>query len=122
MKGISLYLLKKFSGKKGNPKQNRQIGFIKLISATVVKMSVYLGIIILLSVIKYISFSLTILSFVIFVISLHFGPVDNRIINVLWRGKPYSSNKIKNAIIYILVLLSIGLQPLEFKFIFELHF
>lgn len=96
--------------------EERSIELSKLIYPTVVKLGTYLSVILLLCVIRYLTFTLTIVCILVFIISLHC--LQEKGIMALWRGRPLGSNKIKVGLLYLLVLVGLGLQPIEYAFNF----
>ena len=100
---------------------SRKIGFIKLIYTSIIKIWTYVNFILLLTTLNYLSLSLAIICTLLLVIFLQFAKINNRIARVMNKGKSFETN-VKIAVVLLLAIISIALQPVVYEFNNELHF
>ena len=100
---------------------SRKIGFIKLIYTSIIKIWTYVNFILLLTTLNYLSLSLAIICTLLLVIFLQFAKINNRIARVMNKGKSFETNA-KIAVVLLLAIVSIALQPVVYEFNNELHF
>jgi hypothetical protein len=81
----------------------------KLVYPGLIKAGVYLSIITLISTGRNMSTAIIIGLILIFCFWLNFGSKDNKIVQILLKGRNYSQDKIKSSILYFILLVSICL-------------